>query len=380
MAMLILILLFSIPEASYAFNRIEIIFICLVLCFETALNISTSWLRLQDKVSTFFIVSTSCCIIQITGIILVLKIYPDITLFYVVGVLSTFIQLVILHFINQFQWQWNSFKELKILLRYSTPLMISTVITFGLTGAEKWIIGYSTSMENLGLYSIATKFSLAMCILVQPFGMWWIPKRFQSLEEKGKLYTVKITQFGILYISILSIFTACTSQIFIQLLLEKSYHNACYLIIGAVIIAFSKEITNFINIGILNSNKTHWILKIDLISSSIGLALCYTTVSYGIVGILLSVVFGQILRALLIFYFSQKILPLPYQSFPLIIILLITGLCLLLSFFYKKIIVLSLIFIIGITASIFVAYYSAFFTGIRISSPYISKKKNTNEL
>ncbi|MDN3684766.1 hypothetical protein QW180_19040 [Vibrio sinaloensis] len=63
--------------------------------------------------------------------------------------------------------------------------MLSAMVAFALSGAERWIIVAYTDLDTLGIYAIAAKFALGVGILIQPFHMWWMPKRFQVQQSKG---------------------------------------------------------------------------------------------------------------------------------------------------------------------------------------------------
>ncbi|MGF1694166.1 lipopolysaccharide biosynthesis protein [Vibrio lamellibrachiae] len=355
-ATLVTVLLFMLPSLKSIFTSTDIALLCIVLGFESALGISMAWLRFQDRANVFFVISVLSSVLQVSAVVFVLYTAPVVTYIYAVGVLTGVFQLVILHRVNRFTWVWAGLKNLKSLLKYSIPLMLSTLVAFGLTGAEKWIIGYSFSIEVLGLYSVAAKFSLAMCILIQPFSMWWMPKRFNALMYQGKSYTTQVTQCGLVYISILTITVASASQIFIAWTLPQAYITATELLSGVILIALFKELSDLVNIGILQHKKTQLILMINSACTVGGLGLCWALLGYGIWGIIVSIAIAQVTRATLILYFSQRLIKLPYQYSAILLILINTLSCLALSFFNQHPLWLILIALFGAIFNLAVAY------------------------
>ena len=61
--------------------------------------------------------------------------------------------------------------------------MGSGLLAFALNGIDRLLIAEYVSMEALAIYSVALKFSIAIPLLMQPFGLWWMPKRFALLNQ-----------------------------------------------------------------------------------------------------------------------------------------------------------------------------------------------------
>ncbi|MGF1740280.1 oligosaccharide flippase family protein [Vibrio profundum] len=351
-ALLLILLIQAFKQHISVFSEYQLILMTIVVCFESALAISMAWLRMQDKVMVFFSVTVTCTIMQACLIVWALIVQPNVTLIFAIGVFATFIQFSLLHFINQFQFALPRRNELTRYLRYSSPLMMSAIVAFTLCGAERWVIAYTSSVEELGLYAVAAKFALAMCILAQPFHMWWMPKRFQSIEQQGARHTTNTTQIGIAYLCLLSVVVGIGSQIFIQLALPQSYHGAAQLVIATVIIALLKETSELINIGILYKKRTKILFKINVACSLLGGLLFLCSMQWEIVGVMLSLIIAQLGRTLLIARYSQHCYPLPYQCVPLIVMIVTSVIYLVASYWVSN--------IIGLMGLILLALFTLF--------------------
>lgn len=305
--------------ALYAYQYIpflsptQLILLLTVVAIESALAISLGWLRLKDKATLFFQISVSTVILQIALVIPVLFWFADVTLIFATGVFSALVRFVILHKINGFTLIWPSNIQWKKYLAYSTPIMLSGIVAFSLNGAERWFIALSSDIETLGLYAIAAKFSLAMCILMQPFGMWWMPKRFHYLDNVGLAETTRINQYGFVYLCILAVSVAWISKLFILMVLPEIYVGAAELVAATITIALCKELAELTNIGILYSRKTRLLLVINIISMAIGLVLIYLLHSFHIWGVLFGVGMAQLVRLYLCWHVSQQLITLPYD-------------------------------------------------------------------
>ncbi|WP_047043931.1 lipopolysaccharide biosynthesis protein [Vibrio mexicanus] len=313
----------SIDASSVGLNHYQLLLVAVVLCFESALAISLAWIRMQDKASTFFKLSVVSALLQVMFVVVIVLHQPSVTLIFAAGVVVSFCQFLVLHFVNQFSFVLPKPSQLGQYVKYSVPLMLSALVAFGLSGAERWIIAYATSLETLGLYAIAAKFALAMCILVQPFGMWWMPKRFNTLNTQGPIAASKVTQYGMVYISLLGVAVGIGGQIFIQLALPDVYAGAATLLTLTIPLVLFKELTELVNIGLLNSKQTRTIFNINLACTFGGLALCYVLLPHGIVGIVGALMLAQLTKLLLVYYYSQKRTRLPYQVKSLCLVVLI---------------------------------------------------------
>lgn len=162
-----------------------------------------------------------------------------------------------------------------------------------------------------------------MCILVQPFGMWWMPKRFAMLDSNVEKAT-RITEKGIAYICLLALTISLFGQWALEFLLTDTYTPASQLLTGAIFMVLGKEYCELLNLGLLKQKKTSTLFYINLVSAIFAIIAMMVTYQYGIWSIILTVGITQLLRAIAIFAFSQRSFRLPYNTYKLGIILAIT--------------------------------------------------------
>ncbi|CAM3625609.1 Polysaccharide biosynthesis protein [Vibrio aerogenes CECT 7868] len=363
---LLLTILLTLPEAwwqSIPLTKTESALLILALAFEGPVSLHLAWLRMNDRATTFFSVSVLTTVLQIMMITGVLLWHPSVTGILLAGTVTRYVQLVILHRVNGFPVRPPT--QAKQLLAYSTPLMLSALIAFGLSGAERWMIAYASDLTTLGYYAIAAKFALAMCILVQPFGMWWMPKRFQVLSEQGGQAAVRQTQAGIVYILALAVLICFVGQIFIRLALPQSYYPAQQLLIMTMVIALFKEITELLNLGMLYQKKTGVLFRLNLIMTAGTLLTTLMLMHRGIEWILWTLAAAQGIRCLCVLIIGQRHQPLPYQHTSLVCLLCMSGIFLSAAWFVQA---THLRLLLAITAPVCLILFALSLNYIRI--PY----------
>ncbi|MFY2508775.1 lipopolysaccharide biosynthesis protein [Vibrio pectenicida] len=324
LAVLFAICYFILFSASTSISHHQAILIAIFISFEAPLAICLAWLRLNNKALTFFKVSFVTLIIQISLIVWILGTNPSVTLLFGVGALCSLMQTVYLYLHNKFSFKLPSNANYKKYLRYSSPLMLSSIVAFGLSGAERWVIVESHPLETLGIYAVAAKFALALGILIQPFHMWWMPKRFEVLENQGTNKVVYHTQQGIAALCLLSILVTWISQCFIMATLPSTYHAASQLVVICIIIMLLKEMVELLNIGVLYAKKTNYLFYINVFATSIALSLAWTLKDTGVPAILLCLCLGQLIRLILVAYFSESLHSMPYKVKALLSIVLVS--------------------------------------------------------
>ncbi|MDF2152156.1 lipopolysaccharide biosynthesis protein [Vibrio sp. CAU 1672] len=322
--LLLVITLFSVAVPA-PFRTIELLMLILSVGLEGAIAIGTAWLRMQnDKARTLLNIMVTTTVMQVSCILILLSYSPDISSVIAAGLFANLTQFIWLKRINRYRFILPKPQKIKLYLRYSMPLMLSAILAFCLNGAERWFIG-TTDLATLGVYAIAAKFSLGMCILVQPFGMWWMPRRFAYLESKPITETTNITHLGIIYVAALSVVVAGLAFIVISLLLPYEYQDALLYVFFLLPIAMLKEWNELLNVAILYKQNTRWLLGINIISASVALSLLFGLPHLGIFGIFIALYLAQCCKTVLTYAAGQLCMPLPFNLNLLVVLHMLSG-------------------------------------------------------
>jgi len=209
----------------------------------------------------------------------------------------------------------------------------SGLVAFALNGMDRWILAENASLAEVAEFGIAAKFALAMVLLMQPFGMWWSPRRFEVLHhQNGEQKVAEIIAIGCAIALLITVTVGLISPPLINWLLPESYHQASQYVVAITIVMLLKELVELFNIGCFNGKTTSSQLIINVISALIGIsAMLWLTPQYQVWGIIFSLLFAQLIRLVLFYRVSQHFLPLKYPIYSLLILTILSGIWLLLG-------------------------------------------------
>lgn len=328
-ALSLLTIILIAPPIPAPFTRVEFAIVMFAIVLEGSIAIGTAWLRTQDdKARTLLNVMVTTTIFQVIFIVAALSVHPMLFLFCGGGLLAAITQFVWLHIVNRYNVTLPKLTLAKQYLNYCLPMMMAGLVAFCLNGAERWFIGANTSLATLGIYAIAVKFAVGMCILVQPFGMWWMPRRFNYLEGRKNTEAVRITHLGMIYITGLSVVVGTLAMVMITYLLPETYHEAVLFSLFLLPIAMLKEWSELINISILYKRRTRWLLGINVVSACVAIALLFGLSSLGIYGVFIALYYAQLCKLGLTYVVGQQCMALPFHLSLMVLLQIISGVAL----------------------------------------------------
>ncbi|MGL6260223.1 lipopolysaccharide biosynthesis protein [Vibrio sp. WXL210] len=283
------------------------------LGIEGALAMALAWLRMQNRAKTFSMICIVTSTLQVIMVITSLEFGFDIEGVLLSSFVAHILQLIWVVQTSRLRLRVPNREFIRQSIRYSSPIMLSGLCAFGLNGAERWFILEGDSFAVLGQYAIAAKFALAMCILVQPFGMWWLPKRFAMLEQSTQR-TAAITERGIAYICFLAISVVVFGRWTLDLILTQSYSQAAELLTGAIFMVLGKELCELVNLGLLKHKRSSTLFYINLTTCTLALGCVSLTYQYGVWAVMVIIGIAQTLRAATLYIASQRSYRLPYNT------------------------------------------------------------------
>lgn len=312
----------------------EIRLILSLLALEGCIAIPLGWLRMNNKAVSFFFVSTGRALLQAILVAVFLYFNRGVTGILEAGLIATVLQTIILCILQlQSTGLKFNFATSKKSFVYSLPIVASGVVAFALNGMDRWILAENASLAEVAEFGIAAKFALAMVLLMQPFGMWWSPHRFEVLNNKnGKQKVAKIIAMGSSIALLITVAVGLISPSLIHWLLPESYHRASQYVVAITIVMLLKELVELFNIGCFIGKTTSSQLIINIFAAFIGIcSMLWLTPQYQVWGIILSLLFAQLIRFILFYRVSQHFLPLDYPIKSILILTIISGMWLVLG-------------------------------------------------
>jgi len=300
-----------------------------LLALEGSIAIPLGWLRMNNKAVSFFFASTGRALLQALLVVIFIYLGRGVTGILEAGLLASIVQTLLLS-TQQLRDTGVKFSitTCKQSFIYSLPIVGSGLVAFGLNGMDRWILAENVGLEEVAQFGIAAKFALAMVLMMQPFGMWWSPRRFEVLNDDkgdGKQKVAEFIAMGTAIALLISVAVGLLSPALIDWLLPASYQQATHYVVAIVLIMLLKELVELFNIGCFNGNTTSSQLIINVIGAVIGVsAMLWLTPQYQVWGVIFALLGAQFMRLLLFYRVSQHFLPLRY---PLRALLLLTLLC-----------------------------------------------------
>ncbi|MGL5006711.1 MAG: lipopolysaccharide biosynthesis protein [Plesiomonas sp.] len=302
--------------------------VLLSIALEGVIGIPLAWIRMKSMARFFFLCTAGRVVIQAFLIWIFLRSGHGVKGVIVVGALTSLGQAMLMGY-----WQWRDtgahFKLQSSMhyLRYGFPILISGLAGFAIAGLDRWWLAGSAGETELAYYAVAAKFALAAGLILQPFALWWYPKRFQLLlDENGLQKNADFAEFGASCGYLLAGVVGIISPYLIMILTPVDYHPAIQLVPWLVAAMAFKTQSELMNVGCYSQSDSKIQMNIHLVTSLIGVGGYAVLIPFfGVFGVIISQLFVNVLRAGLFLYYSQKLLFLPYRWYGVISSALLMG-------------------------------------------------------
>lgn len=294
-----------------------------LLAFEGAIAIPLGWMRMNNHAGLFFLSTTGRALLQAILVVFFVHWQRGVAGILEAGLIAATIQMLLLTYYQLrdtgLHFALNTVKGSFI---YSLPIVGSGLMAFVLNGLDRWILSEQAGLESVAQFGIAAKFALATVLLLQPFSMWWSPRRFNVLNsDNGRYKVVRFITIGSCLAITIATLLALLCPTLIEYLLPKSYQQAGQYAIALIWIMLLKELVELFNIGCFNGKTTNTQLIINSIATAVGLTLMLSlTSTYAVWGVIFSLFIAQLIRLVLFYHASQHFLKLNYPIYPLLIL------------------------------------------------------------
>ncbi|MFH2060873.1 MAG: oligosaccharide flippase family protein [Pseudomonadota bacterium] len=221
-----------------------------------------------------------------------------------------------------------SFPIFKRLLSFGIPLIPNRVGLFlGFVSNRLFLRWFgaadpATALAMIGVFSLGNKFgNILDRLLNAPFNSFWGPRRMELLTSGDSNQSYVLARICT-YSTIISVFASlaiCAGiDDLIRIMAPPEYHKASSIVPYIVISYFFLSLERHFNIGILFKKKNIWFTYTSFFSLAIILAWNYFLIpEFGLFGAATSNMVGLAVRAILIYFISQRFFHIPYEIFRL---------------------------------------------------------------
>lgn len=221
----------------------------------------------------------------IINVILILVFHFDILSIYIAAICGGICQILLITFRLSIP-RYFSFSDLdkKLcwkMLQFSMPLCFATISYWLLAGFTKLGITNKLGMAANGLYTITTKFSTAILLLVNVFQFSWNELAYIISNDDSRVAKYELSADFFIKSILFGTVAVC---VFIKWIFPyfvgPEYSQAYYLIPITIMGVSFNTISDFFGTFFMMEKKTHYILYTTLIAAAVNCLCCYRAIDY----------------------------------------------------------------------------------------------------
>ncbi len=209
---------------------------------------------------------------------------------------------------------------LKKTLVYALPLIPGSLISWFLGNANRFFLNSYASVEQVGLYSLASKVSVIIMLLISAFQMAWPPFSLSILHKPDvkKIYALVLSYFMLATVMLAGILTLFSPELFI-ILAPPAYLAGLPIVTILLLRQVISGGTNILGISVIVSKKTIYTSYALAIAAVVNLASnLLLTSRYGVYGAAVSELLGFVVSFITYYFFAKQLYEIPW-NIPLVI-------------------------------------------------------------
>lgn len=226
------------------------------------------------------------------------------------------IQIILFSFAvtKKFSIQYVDKKLLKRMLKYSFPMLPSTLATLILTLSDRYIVLYYWGEQAVGMYGIGNRFVAIVSVVISAVNTAYTTFAYSSYKKPGAKEQFSLVM-NVLYIFMVGVafVVSIFSKEIISLMTAPEYAMA-YKTLSDMM--FSQVIYTLYVItcyGVLFEKKSKYVLVATSTGALVNVLLNITFIPYyGIVAAAFTTLIGYVIMLFINYYNSQRLYPCPY--------------------------------------------------------------------
>jgi len=302
--------------------------VLLQIPFFLLINFSQNLLKWTFRRTYFLIVSLGFTVSQAVIVVaIVLRLDASVKLILVACLATSMFFAFLGIFFNR---AWLSFPKnaffVKKMLWFAAPYGFVCALDAVLPMMQRTIVAAQLGVYELGLFAVSAKIAMLMGLLVTAFQTAWGPFATSLHKQEDAIHTynavLKLFVFAACMASLALTFSA---PLLIDILASPKYHQAALIVFPLTITLVLQAIGGVTEIGITISKRSYLSLYSVICSFVITLlAVWYLTLFFGILGIALGAMLGQIAKVSLSSWLAQRAHPMSWEYAPFLMLVGIT--------------------------------------------------------
>ncbi|MEX2364234.1 MAG: oligosaccharide flippase family protein [Balneolaceae bacterium] len=213
------------------------------------------------------------------------------------------------------------------LLIFSWPLWVSGVIGLYIGSSNRYFIRIFSSLEEVGLYELATKFGAIVLVLVwSPFSQYWQTERY-AIAKTVNPYSAYSLAFrsitALLFISGTGVIIF--SSTIITIMSDSLFHPAYKAVPFLVIANIFQSLTVFNNFSFMHTGRTFEITKNNIVTAIVITIFYFALIPYfGFTGAAVAFALGSAIQYIYALYAGRRLYDLRISQRPLVYLIALT--------------------------------------------------------
>ncbi|AEA42727.1 lipopolysaccharide biosynthesis protein [Fluviicola taffensis] len=326
-----------------------------------------NWLRMQRKAvhTVVFSLLYSLLTIGLTIYFVLMERSGIIGVFYAVVISNSVASIYCIFLLRSWiSMKYLSGKRLKEMLVFALPLIPTSIAFWVINSSSTFVLDYFYDLEEVGIFQLGLTISSAVTLFTSSFQMAWGPFAYSIIKKDNakEVYSTVLTAYTIIA-NLIALSLALFAYELLVVFTTPNYYDA-YLVAG--FLSFNSTIYSYVYIigignGIVKNNKPLAISVLLSAAVTTGLLVVLTPM-YGKTGTAISMIIGNMIIPIYVYFSAQKRYHIPYK---MILVLSLCGFSFGLYLLYLLIktdvtyinIIIKGILIIGYIISGFIALY-----------------------
>jgi O-antigen/teichoic acid export membrane protein len=236
---------------------------------------------------------------------------------------------------NDLSYKAINLRWIKELISFGHPFISAGLAFWMLLSMDRWMLVSLSGVAEVGIYSVALRFSSIVMFVSTAFGQAWSPMAFKIREEKPGSYRAIYGHVLLLIWAVVligALFISLFAGEFIALTMPREYYasaNPLIILCFTVVIQATQQVTA---IGISLEKKTRLLAYLAWLAASVNLLGNWLLIPhFGPSGAAWATLFSQILMTSGYIYYTQRLHPLKLNRLRLVRLMVLTLVALLIA-------------------------------------------------
>ena len=215
--------------------------------------------------------------------------------------------------VKEFGISWSR-EMMRHALHYSLPIVGGSLAMFGLGSCDRLFLAGAVPAVTLAHYALAGKLAFAAPLLLQPFLLWWNPRRIAILSDPdGIEQSRRMVGLGMMVLSAGSMIVIITGALFLHYVMPASFHGAIRFLPFIIFMCALNEIASLVNVGAFARAHGREVLLINGLGGIAAIAgYALLVPMFGVSGAIVATILGHSVRIVLFIVLGHKSAPVAY--------------------------------------------------------------------